>query len=563
MLERTADGLRQCISDLETENTELRDQLASALETATTKSEPASLGSCSEFSGGKSAGSCSSCGDTAVTRGSSGVWSVADSEELECEVKLLGEDSGAVQQLQARLARAEESCGLLVAACYISWAMHHARSGPRPRRAVTLLSDDALDTECRDTSEVRGDVTDADLTPALELRDQLQGEVTQLQQLRDQLGRELSQLEVARQQLGEAEESRRLVTRLEERVAGLTGEATTARQEAAALHAELDTLRARDLGSRAHAEQLQRVIADIEQELGNADFISQSRAQAWSLREKIRYLVDSESKYSESVSKHEERETAFRATLAEADIIMTNIENDYKTRLADLEAERGHLRGQLTHASHAADFIRQHLPATAADQTRDLVEKLFEKEKSELAFMDKIFKLENTINQLSQKANDKEILKNELNDSIKDQEETFAQIQNLRKENKELLDEIVHKKEVEFRCAELQQTEGYLRARVEELELAEAGLREALAGLEARAGARERRLGEEVRRLREEVTCHVPAPTCDEGGQTGENLRLECDAVKEKLRELTAQLEEKCKQFQDTEASLRTEVGSD
>ena len=554
MLERTADGLRQCISDLETENTELRDQLASALETATTKSEPASLGSCSEFSGGKSAGSCSSCGDTAVTRGSSGVWSVADSEELECEVKLLGEDSSAVQQLQARLARAEESCGLLVAACYISWAMHHARSGPRPGRAVTLLSD-----EHRGTSEVPGDVTDADLTPALEQRDQLQDEVTQLQQLRDQLGREVSQLEAARQQLGEAEESRRLVTRLEERVAGLAGEATTARQEAAALHAELDTLRARDLGSRVHAEQLQRVIADIEQELGNADFISQSRAQAWNLREKIRYLVDSESKYSESVTKHEERETAFRATLAEADIIMTNIENDYKTRLADLEAERGHLRGQLTHASHAADFIRQHLPATAADQTRDLVEKLFEKEKSELAFMDKIFKLENTINQLSQKANDKEILKNELNDSIKDQEETFAQIQNLRKENKELLDEIVHKKEVEFRCAELQQTEGYLRARVEELELAEAGLREALAGL----GARERRLGEEVRRLREEVTCHVSAPTCDEeGGQTGENLRLECDAVKEKLRELTAQLEEKCKQFQDTEASLRTEVGS-
>ena len=560
MLERTADGLRQCISDLETENTELRDQLASALETATTKSEPASLGSCSEFSGGKSAGSCSSCGDTAVTRGSSGVWSVADSEELECEVKLLGEDGhgGAVQLLQARLARAEESCGLLVAACYISWAMHHARSGPRPGRAVTLLSD-----EHRGTSEVPGDVTDADLTPALELRDQLHSEVTQLQQLRDQLGREVSQLEAARQQLGEAEESRRLVTRLEERLVGLAGEATTARQEAAALHSELDTLRARDLGSRAHAEQLQRVIADIEQELGNADFISQSRAQAWNLREKIRYLVDSESKYSESVTKHEERETAFRATLAEADIIMTNIENDYKTRLADLEAERGHLRGQLTHASHAADFIRQHLPATAADQTRDLVEKLFEKEKSELAFMDKIFKLENTINQLSQKANDKEILKNELNDSIKDQEETFAQIQNLRKENKELLDEIVHKKEVEFRCAELQQTEGYLRARVEELELAEAGMREALAGLEARAGARERRLGEEVRRLREEVTCHVAAPTCDEeGGQTGENLRLECDAVKEKLREMTAQLEEKCKLFQDTEASLRTEVGS-
>ena len=39
-----------------------------------------------------------------------------------------------------------------------------------------------------------------------------------------------------------------------------------------------------------------------------------------------------------------------------------------------------------------------------------------------------------------------------------------------------------------------------------------------------------------------------------------ESLKVECDAVKEKLRDMTCHLEEKCKQFQDTESSLRAEV---
>ena len=39
-----------------------------------------------------------------------------------------------------------------------------------------------------------------------------------------------------------------------------------------------------------------------------------------------------------------------------------------------------------------------------------------------------------------------------------------------------------------------------------------------------------------------------------------ENFKLEYDAIKAKLRDLTCELEEKCKHFHETESSLKTEV---
>ena len=140
-----------------------------------------------------------------------------------------------------------------------------------------------------------------------------------------------------------------------------------------------------------------------------------------------------------------------RATLAEADIIMVNIENDFKTKILELEALNLQLKTQLSHSQETQNFIRDNLKSTDGNQNRNLVEKIFENEKNELAFMEKIFELERSLELLNQRVSDKEILKNELNDSMKDQQEILSQIQNLEKENRELLDEISRKKEVDFR----------------------------------------------------------------------------------------------------------------
>ena len=211
-------------------------------------------------------------------------------------------------------------------------------------------------------------------------------------------------------------------------------------KEKSTLQKELEEIHTKDLSNTAHVNYLQNVIGEIEHEFQNIDYIREP-----SLVGKIRVLLDNESKFSEAVNKHSEKENAFRETLAEADIIMTNIENNYKTKVAELEEENHHLQTKLSHSADTAEFLRHHLQSPVSDQDRNVAEKMFEKEKNELAFLDKIFKLENTVKELSQKASEKDILKNELNDSIKGQEEIMTQIQNLEKENKELLDEIVRK----------------------------------------------------------------------------------------------------------------------
>ena len=119
---------------------------------------------------------------------------------------------------------------------------------------------------------------------------------------------------------------------------------------------------------------------------------------------------------------------------------------------------------------------------------------------------------------------------------------------------------------MEFKFQELQQSESYLRARIEELEIAEISLREEFSECERRSGMRERKLGEEINKLRDEIKqINTSASNCQSNcgkpwAGSDENLKMEYDSVKERLRDLTCQLEEKSKIFQDTESSLRTEV---
>ena len=73
-------------------------------------------------------------------------------------------------------------------------------------------------------------------------------------------------------------------------------------------------------------------------------------------------------------------------------------------------------------------------------------------------------------------------------------------------------------------------------------------------------------LVEEINKLRDEIKqINTSASNCQSNcgkpwAGSDENLKMEYDSVKERLRDLTCQLEEKSKIFQDTESSLRTEV---
>ena len=79
----------------------------------------------------------------------------------------LKDDDKAIENLQAELSCVSNCYNLLVTACYISWAMHHARPGPG--YAITLLSDQ--DQSRLQTKHQPGNELD------LETREQLQQEI--------------------------------------------------------------------------------------------------------------------------------------------------------------------------------------------------------------------------------------------------------------------------------------------------------------------------------------------------------------------------------------------------
>ena len=595
---------QQSITELQSENNQLRDQLSAALEHHTNKSS-GSYGS--DFGVNKSGSFSHPDMSDATTQDStsSGVWSVtsdmSDSEEqykslstvkesaiaidcasfvdvqsyidslrseqselnkklqkAEAEIKLLqSERSGGPDDEGWRGERRESSeqensnnrlketdrsdhenkfsnllfeYNLLLTACYISSALNHAN----PALAWTV--------ESRTETEER---------------ENLHQEIEQLRHAQHQL-------ETAKEKL--VDDTTREMMILEEKVTQLQREGEFMKDqydtEKFLLEKELSETRSRDQNNSAHANHLQNIISEIEQEFVNIDCITTKER---SLPDKIRYLIDNETKYLEEISNHKEKEQAFRETLAEADIIMTNIENDYKTKVAELEDHSKLLQQKLSLRSETERFVAELQQSDPSDEHKILLEKLFQKEKSEMNLMEKIFDLEKTVKEISQKVCDEKILKNELDNTNKDQELNIQQIKNLENENKELLEEVMKNKEVEFKYQELQQSEGFLRARIEELEIAEICQREESAECERRSGVRERKLQEEINKLRDEIKhLNSSASNYDSncGRETGceEKLKMEYEAVKERLRDVTCHLQEKCNIFKETESSLRAEV---
>ena len=87
-------------------------------------------------------------------------------------------------------------------------------------------------------------------------------------------------------------------------------------------------------------------------------------------------------------------------------------------------------------------------------------------------------------------------------------------------------------------------------------------LAQSLTEAEQRSRSKERKLCEEINRLRDEINLGGSRElgNCENLSLGDGSLKMECDSVKEKLRDMTCHLEEKYKQFQDTESSLRSEV---
>ena len=484
-----------------------------------------------------------------TTQESSGVWSVSSNDDqsssssLSSSEEVFTASSAAVSEaitrtnddnndahelekiaeLERCLEQSTERYNLLLTGCFISSALNHAAA----TRQAEILSDHHDDKE------------------------------EEIQRVKDELETVRTELEISEKRIvaAECEKVEELEKQINELVQQLNNARDQGYQEKCDLHNEMEKIRANEICNRDRSNHLQNILGEIESELESMEETSEQEPAPLqtSVVARVRVLLDTQTKYTQLLTKHQEKEAAFRETLAEADIIMTNIENDYKSKLAELEDEKHQLEEKLSHACDLQMFLQ-----SAGSDNREMVEKMYEKEKSELSLMDQVFSLERTIKQLSQVASDKDMLKNELHDSMKDQEEIISQIESLQRENRELEQEIVEKREVEHRLMELQQTETYLRGRLEELETSESVLRDSLSNLEQRSVMRERKLCEDMNVLKDELV--LLQSQASRPADQDDNLKMECEALKERLRRVNENMKEQSRQFTNTEASLKQEL---
>jgi len=283
---------------------------------------------------------------------------------------------------------------------------------------------------------------------------------------------------------------------------------------------------------------------------------------------KIKFLIENESKLVKEISEHEKKEYAFRETLAEADVIMANIEYNYTSKVKDLEEENNRLQQRISYHTETEQRLKQSLKTSGKNDSQsygELLERLMETEKAELAMKEKVYYLEKSERELNLKLLEEQKLSSDLKNEIKDQEDLMAQMENMETENKRLNQNMNRLKEIEFKYQEIQQSEEFLHGRVEELEQTENSLRETISVIEQTSGVKEKKMQDQINRLREEIQHQNNSASNYEDaydrlrGQD-DSLKVEIDNLKEKVTELTSELNQKSTQYQETEASLRSEL---
>jgi len=326
---------------------------------------------------------------------------------------------------------------------------------------------------------------------------------------------------------------------------------------------ELDELFKKDNTNTGRLNYLQNVVDNIDNELENVNANGEKDSV-----QKLKYLIENENKLTKEITEHEKKEYAFRETLAEADVIMSNIEYNYKTKVKDLEEENSCLQQRISYHTETEQRLKQSLKTSGKNDSQsygELLERLMETEKAELAMKEKVYYLEKSERELNLKLLEEQKLTSDLKNEIKDQEDLMAQMESMDSENKRLNQDMNRLKEIEFKYQEIQQSEDFLHGRVEELEQTEISLREAISIIEQTSAVKEKKMQDQISRLREEVQHQNHSASNYEDaydrlrGQD-DSLKMEIDNLKEKVTELTCELNQKSSQFQETEASLRSEL---
>lgn len=308
---------------------------------------------------------------------------------------------------------------------------------------------------------------------------------------------------------------------------------------------------------------------DMENVLSQGGPSSMKCADDGELIRKIRELAKSETALRQKIYDLEKKECAYRETIREADKIMSSHVTSYKQRIEDLEAtiEQQVSRIQQLEASEERlrSSLRNNSRTSEGARISDLLDRLIETENSELKLKERVWTLERSEKELQIKLMEGEKNNQSLRGELRDQEELVHRLRALETENNALSVELNQAQDSARKMSEVQQSESYLRGRVEELEVTENMLRETLHQADLILAQRERKLRDQVSSLQEEVQAYKAqleaAASKEYGARESEiSYRRQLEELKSRLADAERELKESSSETMSHETQHRSEV---
>ncbi|XP_068202288.1 uncharacterized protein [Palaemon carinicauda] len=309
--------------------------------------------------------------------------------------------------------------------------------------------------------------------------------------------------------------------------------------------------------------------SDIENVLSQSSPSSMKCSDDGELIRKIRELVKSETALRQKIYDLEKKECAYRETIREADKIMSSHVTSYKQRIEDLETtiEQQVSRIQQLEVSEERlrSSLRNNSRTSEGARISDLLDRLIETENSELKLKERVWTLERSEKELQIKLMEGEKNNQSLRGELRDQEELVHRLRALETENNALSVELNQAQDSARKMGEIQQSESYLRGRVEELEVTENMLRETLHQADLILAQRERKLRDQVSSLQEEVQAYKAqleaAASKEYGARESEvSYRRQLEELKSRLADAERELKESSSETMSHETQHRSEV---
>jgi len=287
------------------------------------------------------------------------------------------------------------------------------------------------------------------------------------------------------------------------------------------------------------------------------------------LLESVRGLVEREGQLRSRVHELENKEAAYQTTLQHTDAIYSAHLEQSASRIRELEAlwKARASQGVQGASDWPQEEQRARTPSSSQLQAKvqELLSKAVEFERTEYDLKAANWESEKRCKELQIKVaeQDKQLML--ARSELREQDGLVSRMAELERENSQLCRQIMEGKEGLHRLAEAQQTEGHLKARLEELEASEASLLERLKEAQESHGFRERRLRDQVEDLQETVSSLRAA--LDGAGQDMEaragqeaGLRRQLEALKARLQESEHDLRDHSSESQQWEVQHRSEV---